>query len=190
MKNILVFYEGESELNYINKLKQLLKISKKKISIKLKKETISLKLINIAFSELRKNDYDFVFIICDREEDQNRIKTLNDCEKEFEKKNKKNSKNVKILVSNLCFEVWLLFHFKKFYCKNFTMLQLKNELQKFNYKKADIDWIDKFITEENLKVAIENSDFNNEMIKAENQSSYYYSETSFQHFAKFLIDNR
>lgn len=198
MKNILIYYEGESELIYINKLKQLYNISKKYLKLETKKEQISIKLINSAFYELKINDYDFVFIVCDREENFDRIKVLNDCENELNKKNKTASRaskdKIKILVSNPSFEVWLLLHFKYFCYKNFTNIQLKNELTKIlnsGYVKANEIWLNKLFEKiENVELGIINSNKNNELNKKENMEKYYYSETYFQELIEFIKNNK
>lgn len=199
MKNILIYYEGESELIYINKLKQLYNISKKHLKLETKKEQISIKLINTAFYELKLNDYDFVFIVCDREEDIDRIKVLDNCENELNKKNKTASRaskdKIRILVSNPSFEIWLLLHFKNFYCKNYINIQLKNELSKVfdnEYVKANEVWLNKLFVKINNDVeqAIINSNKNNEVNKKENMEKYYYSETYFQELVEFIKNNK
>ena len=195
MKNILIFHEGESERIYIDFLMRKYEISKKELKIRYKKEGLSKKLIDTTISELRKNDYDNIFIVCDREEDFPNIEELENCEKILKEKNSKFSSSykdkIKLLVSNPSFEVWLLFHLTSFSCKSFTNKNLNKKLSDISnvkYEKANEKWLKKFIFNDDARIdtAVNNSMENNKAINSAFAEKYCYSETNFNDLIIFI----
>ncbi|WEV50957.1 RloB family protein [Lactobacillus sp. ESL0731] len=146
-KIIVIFCEGETERNYFNMLR--LKYRSANVQIKFKKLGNGNGLITRHLSEIkecrRKYKNCEIYVCFDRDD-----LTLKELQQQL-KEAKDN--NLKVMYSNVSFEVWLLNHFRKLsHIREMTHNDLYNQLQKFlnvsdykDYKGSNMtnDFIDR-----------------------------------------------
>lgn len=191
MRKIKVYVDGDSEKKYIERLQIYLGekhgISGKYIQFD-RPEIISggvnSKIIKVAIEKYVTNESrDFVFFITDREENIDRIKTLNEAENFLKNQKEKYKNKIKILVSNPTFEMWLYLHFKENNLKIFTQKQLIDNLSiitKENYEKANLNWLNKNIFDKEkdlVEIATINARLCKEKNKLNQDGEYQFSES-------------
>jgi len=156
---IRIYCEGETEVAYFNQLRleyrlnldPIPKDEKQRELIKFVDEQIDNNKISF-----KDNNFDSVWCVIDVEKSKDywekhisEIRLFSD------------NKNKFVIVSNPCFELWLLLHFK-YTTRSCTGQELEEELSKLlkeKYKKPDsvTRFKEKFITLENISLAIANS---------------------------------
>lgn len=188
-KSIFIYYEGETEYIYIDKLRRYFSekynLNKNNYGLKYKKEQISKDFVKKAVDLIKKEDYDYVVIVTDMEIDQDRIKTINKVKEDL--KTCKYKDQIKLIISNPTFEFWLCSHFKYF---NKQILKPKN-LEKIlaeylklkdGYRKADKKIINKFFDSDDLiETAIKNC-------KKTYNDKFEYSTSNFFELIELVVN--
>jgi len=161
---VLIVCEGEkTEPHYLIALRDHLKLSQAKIKIDSKSDSDPLKVVNYAkrLIEASRNDpYDHVFCVIDRDKHANYDRAIAQVDRY---KNK--DAQLHAIVSNPCFEFWLLLHFayttKQFGtsggspCDDLIKKDLKKHIK--DYKKGDRSIISSINIEPKLETAVENA---------------------------------
>jgi len=132
-KKAAIFVDGECEFWYF----QMMKRNENAISLDLLPKLPRKKKLNDLYKEVKNaaNDYDLVIWIVDLdkiiEEERSKKKEGNNPKVEFLKyyKDLGRLKNVKVIVSNPCFEYWLLLHYE-YTAKPFKDCNEANQLLK------------------------------------------------------------
>lgn len=103
---VLIVCEGEkTEKNYLSQLKDFLKISNVRIEIISSKKSAPFHVAKTAIAKKKNNIYDLVYCVFDRDVlgDEKYVQITTDVQK---------TNGVESIVSNPCFEYWLLLHFE------------------------------------------------------------------------------
>lgn len=159
-KVILVICEGEkTEKNYFQRLKECLKLTSVSIKILPSPHPTPLQVIDYAEQKAKEvSEYDEIYCVFDRDTHKDFDKALDEA-----KKIKLKNTIFEIIVSDPCFEFWILLHFAKI-TRNFSTSQSPcNALQKCktfkqhlsDYDKSNYDFDD--IVANHLNTAIENA---------------------------------
>lgn len=168
---ILIITEGEkTEKNYLEALKKYLKITNINIIIDPKSDPTPSNLVMYAIKK-KKREYDYVYCLIDRDtHDKNDIKDA---------LSNANKNNLISIVSDPCFEYWILLHFT-YTTKQFGQGEISpcEELQQckifkekvINYSKTNYDFTN--IITNNLSTAIINTKKVNEENENRRQSPY------------------
>ena len=158
-KVILIVCEGEkTERNYFQSLKEFLNLISVGIEILPSPHPTPLKAINYAEQKAREsNEYDEIYCVIDRD-------THGDFDEALDKaKNIKLQNTIfKVIVSDPCFEFWILLHFTKITPNFSTTKSPCKELQKHKDFKKNLphyskDYEFKDIIANRLNVAIKNA---------------------------------
>lgn len=193
-KSILIYYEGETERLYIERLRRYFSekygLNKNHFLLTPRPESICIKLINKSIKEIKNNQWDHIFIITDREENIDRINKLKETEDYLDKIKKVFREKISIIVSNPTFEFWLCLHFENLTNKNITQKQLLQKLTDYNnkkYDKADEIWLENNIFNDFNKInsAIQNS---RKIIENKNHKKYEFAETNFYEFIEYIVN--
>lgn len=159
-KDIYIFCEGtETEVQYFNCIKQLMKVHTVKVRVKGVGQS-SKSLLDYAYNSTRGiKDMDSVWIVFDKDDID--IKEIEHTYKLAKQR------NVNIAFSNCSFEVWFLLHFEKFNSKSrydrkiiYRKLEKHLELEKYENHKSDFKLINKIA--DLYAIAVNNC---NEMLK-------------------------
>lgn len=159
-KVILIVCEGKkTEKNYFQRLKEYLNLISVSIEILSSRHPTPLQVIGYAEQKAKEvSEYDEIYCVFDRDTHKDFDKALDEA-----KKIKLKNTIFEIIVSDPCFEFWILLHFAKI-TRNFSTNQSPcNALQKYktfkqylpNYDKSNYDFDD--IVANRLKTAIENA---------------------------------
>lgn len=174
-KVILIVCEGKkTEKNYFQRLKEYLNLISVSIEILSSRHPTPLKVIDYAKQKVKEiSEYDEIYCVFDRD-------THKDFDKALDETKKIKLKNTifEIIVSDPCFEFWILLHFAKI-TPNFSASQSPcNALQKCktfkqhlpDYDKSNYDFDD--IVANHLNTAIENANEINETNLPTRQTPY------------------
>lgn len=165
-----IFCEGDSEKSYIKCLKGKYR---KPINIKIeKKNSINKSKIESYFKDKNfDNEKDKIFLMYDLDI-QDTFEKLKEIKEHYNNKIKNN--NVILLVSNPCFELWYLLHFKA-QTANISTENCEKALKNFyeNYKKGEVP--------KNLEVNLEKA-----IQRAENLTQYENPSTEIYKIIKIL----
>lgn len=134
ISSLWIFCEGETERNYFAQLKAVERIKGMQIRPVICEDKNIVGIVKYSINHLKHNRYflkgDSVVYVFDRDKNTN---------EDFEeaKKMVKNP-NIQLILSNPCFEFWILLHFELYYEPVYPQL-LKVKLQKHmgSYKKND-----------------------------------------------------
>lgn len=99
---ILIVCEGKTEKNYFTSLRDFLKLTSVKIEIQHSKKTNPMGIYNSTLSDKQRNEYDEIYCVFDRDTHNDFDEALKSIEKD---------KKCKAIVSDPCFEFWILLHF-------------------------------------------------------------------------------
>jgi hypothetical protein len=175
-KLLFIFCEGKSEFYYFSGFRDEINSSRIKIIPRIpdqsqKEGSDILSLTNQAINSIStkkvivENSTSEEFDVDENDE----FKILFDCDENFKIKNDRKSKyqesiemmddyNIELFLSNYCFEVWVLCHFKKPE-RSGKLTSLKNQIKAetgwTRYKKSDKDIFNKI--GENINIAVKNS---------------------------------
>jgi len=155
-KDIYIFTEGkETEVIYLNRIKQLLRASTIKIKVRGVGESSS-NLVDYAYRAVsREKNVGSVWVVFDRDAlSPNEIQTAYKSAK---------MKGIDVAFSNINFEIWLLLHFESLICPTpLTNKSLYSKLEKYlnvkNYErdhKSNVKLINSIA--DNYKTAIKNN---------------------------------
>lgn len=192
-KSILIYYEGETERNYIDGLRKYFndryRLNKNHFRFSFKRSLVSVNLIKKCEKNLKRNDWDHIFIVQDREEIQDRINTLKESENYLKNIEKKYRDRISIIVSNPSFEFWLCLHFEELTNKHIKIKQLEDRLSKITnvlYDKSDIkNWLDKNIFDNFDK--IDTAILNAKKIMNKNNEKYEFCESNFYELIDYIL---
>lgn len=173
-KVILIVCEGaKTERNYFERLKEFLNLISISIEILPSPHPTPMQVIIYAEQKARKsNEYDEVYCVIDRDTHKDFDKALNEA-----KKIKLKNTIFEVIVSDPCFEFWILLHFAKI-TPNFSANQSPcKELQKYGDFKKNLphynkDYEFKDIITNHLNTAIKNAKAVNKANLPTRQSPY------------------
>ncbi|TDJ82130.1 RloB family protein [Campylobacter volucris] len=164
---ILIVCEGEkTEKNYLNRLKDFFSLSNVSINIISGKDSDPLKIVKFAKEKSKENSYDKIYCVFDKDTHSTFNKAKQKCEKyKFE-----------AIISNPCFEFWILLHFA-YTTKSFTANSPCDELINICLKKYIKDYNKNYnftnIIQQNLDTAIANTKKANKEAEKNNYVSSY-----------------
>ena len=172
-KVILIVCEGEkTEKNYFNRLKNFLKLTSVSIEILPSSHPTPMQVINYAGQKAKKvSEYDEIYCVIDRD-------THKDFDKALSKVQSIKLKNtiLKAIVSDPCFEFWILCHFTattQHFGGNSPCLQVqKHKDFKKNLPHYSKDYDFRDIITSHLLTAIKNSKAVNKANLSTKQSTY------------------
>ncbi|MCJ0932942.1 RloB family protein [Virgibacillus halodenitrificans] len=155
-KDIYIFCEGtETEKNYFNALKQLIKLPTLKVKVKGTGQS-NKKLLDYAVNHTKsKNNINSIWIVYDKDHIH-----IQEIKHTFKLANKK---GIEVAFSNFSFEIWLLLHYEKIdpfhnYDKNIVYKKLQQYLGlKDAYEKHKSDVMMLTSIAKNYKTAIKNN---------------------------------
>ncbi|TDJ86684.1 RloB domain-containing protein [Campylobacter volucris] len=164
---ILIVCEGKTtEKNYLNRLKDFFSLSNVSINIISGKDSDPLKIVKFAKEKSKENSYDKIYCVFDKDTHSTFNKAKQKCEKyKFE-----------AIISNPCFEFWILLHFT---CttKPFGTNSPCDELINICLKKYIKDYTKNYnftnIIQQNLDTAIANTKKANKEAGKNNYVSSY-----------------
>lgn len=174
-KVILIVCEGEkTEKNYFQRLKEYLNLLNISIEILPSPHPTPLQVVKYAKQKAKEvSEYDEIYCVFDRD-------THSDFNEALAKAKNMKLKNAtpEVIVSDHCFEFWILLHFTKIMPTLSTNQSPCNALQKYktfkqylpNYDKSNYDFDD--IVANRLKTAIENANEINETNLPTRQTPY------------------
>ncbi|MBX2078834.1 RloB domain-containing protein [Campylobacter peloridis] len=164
---ILIVCEGEkTEKNYLNQLKDFFSLSNVSINILSSKKSSPLQVVKFAKEKSKENSYDKIYCVFDKDTHLNFDKAKQKCKKyKFE-----------AIISNPCFEFWILLHFtyttKSFGanspCIELISVCLKEYIQDYTKNYNFIN-----IIQQNLDTAIANAQKTNKEAEKNNYVSSY-----------------
>lgn len=164
---ILIVCEGEkTEKNYLNQLKDFFSLSNVSINIISSKNSSPLQVVKFAKEKSKENSYDKIYCVFDKDTHSNFDKAKQKCEKcKFE-----------AIISNPCFEFWILLHFT-YTTKSFVTNSPCDELINICLKKYIKDYTKNYnftnIIQQNLDTAIANAKKANKEAEKNNYESSY-----------------
>ncbi|EAJ3623524.1 RloB domain-containing protein [Campylobacter coli] len=164
---ILIVCEGEkTEKNYLNQLKDFFRLSNVSINIISSKKPDPSQIVEFTKEKNKDDSYDKVYCVFDKDTHSDFDKAKQKCEKY----------NFEAIISNPCFEFWILLHFeyttKPFGTNSPCKELIDNDLKKYikdytkNYNFANI-------IKQNLDIAIANAQKVNKEAENNNCTSSY-----------------
>ncbi|EAJ6074223.1 RloB domain-containing protein [Campylobacter coli] len=164
---ILIVCEGEkTEKNYLNQLKDFFRLSNVSINIISSKKPDPSQIVEFTKEKNKDDSYDKVYCVFDKDTHSDFDKAKQKCEKY----------NFEAIISNPCFEFWILLHFeyttKPFGTNSPCSKLIDNDLKKYikdytkNYNFANI-------IKQNLDIAIANAQKVNKEAENNNCTSSY-----------------
>ncbi len=164
---ILIVCEGEkTEKNYLNQLKDFFRLSNVSINIISSKKPDPSQIVEFTKEKNKDDSYDKVYCVFDKDTHSNFNEAKQKCEKY----------NFEAIISNPCFEFWILLHFeyttKSFGTNSPCSKLIDNDLKKYikdytkNYNFANI-------IKQNLDIAIANAQKVNKEAENNNCTSSY-----------------
>ncbi|APA47936.1 RloB domain-containing protein [Campylobacter coli] len=179
---ILIVCEGEkTEINYLKQLKNFFRLNNITIDIIPSENSSPLQVVKFAKKKNDLFDYNEVYCVFDKDTHANFIKAQKECEK-YIKEYIKEDKNFKFeaIISNPCFEFWILLHFTcttKPFGTNSPCNELINKDLKIYIKDYKKDYNFTNIIKQNLSTAITNArKANKEAEKNNYESSYTFMD--------------
>lgn len=186
-QKVLIFCEGTTEVVYLNMLKRRYNAANVSIDVIDTKGKSGIEIINFALGRAKftKKVDAKIYVLFDKDDktEQELIRAKN-----FAKK-----KNVNVICSNVCFEVWLLLHFRSFKIsghdnwidRKWLYQQLAREFKVDNYVKDKAhDFNDEYI--DRIPDALDNyEDMQNQLAL----SSYHEPDTDLVKLIKAVFDN-
>ncbi|AJC84216.1 RloB domain-containing protein [Campylobacter peloridis] len=164
---ILIVCEGEkTEKNYLNQLKDFFSLSNVSINILSSKKSSPLQVVKFAKEKSKENSYDKIYCVFDKDTHLNFDKAKQKCKKyKFE-----------AIISNPCFEFWILLHFT-YTTKSFSTNSPCIELISVCLKEYIQDYTKNYnftnIIQQNLDTAIANAQKANKEAEKNNYVSSY-----------------
>lgn len=175
---ILIVCEGEkTEINYLKQLKNFFRLNNITIDIIPSKNSNPLQVVKFAKKKNDLFDYNEVYCVFDKDTHANFTKAQEECEK-YIKKYIKKDKNFKFeaIISNPCFEFWILLHFEytaKTFGTNSPCIKLNNTCLKKYIKNYSKDYDFTSIIKDKLNIAINNAQKANKEAESNNYTSSY-----------------
>lgn len=164
---ILIVCEGKTtEKNYLNRLKDFFSLSNVSINIISGKDSDPLKIVKFAKEKSKENSYDKIYCVFDKDTHSTFNRAKQKCEKyKFE-----------AIISNPCFEFWILLHFT-YTTKSFATNSPCDELINICLKKYIKDYTKNYnftnIIQQNLDTAIANTKKANKEAEKNNYVNSY-----------------
>ncbi|MFY4690256.1 RloB family protein [Campylobacter jejuni] len=175
---ILIVCEGEkTEINYLKQLKNFFRLNNITIDIISSKDSNPLQVVKFAKEKNDLFDYNEVYCVFDKDTHANFTKAQEECEK-YTKKYIKKDKNFKFeaIISNPCFEFWILLHFTyttKSFSTNSPCNELINACLKAYIKNYTKNYNFTNTIQQNLDTAITNAQKANKEAEKNNYVSSY-----------------
>lgn len=167
---ILVVCEGKkTEVNYLRQLKDYLKLNNVQIDIFSSKNSDPSEVVNFAKEKNKSHSYDKVYCVFDKDTHSNFNKARKECKQ----------CNFEAIISNPCFEFWILLHFTyttaNFHTdnKNSPCDKLINNYLKTHIKDYSKDYNFTSIIKDKLNTAIKNAQKANKEAESNDYTSSY-----------------
>ncbi|HEH4644954.1 TPA: RloB domain-containing protein [Campylobacter coli] len=164
---ILIVCEGEkTEKNYLNQLKDFFRLSNVSINIISSKKPDPSQIVEFTKEKNKDDSYDKIYCVFDKDTHSNFNEAKQKCEKY----------NFEAIISNPCFEFWILLHFE-YTAKPFGTNSPCSELIDNDLKKYIKDYTKNYnfanIIKKNLDIAIANAQKVNKEAENNNYTSSY-----------------
>ncbi|HEB9431754.1 TPA: RloB domain-containing protein [Campylobacter coli] len=164
---ILIVCEGKkTEKNYLNQLKDFFRLSNVSINIISSKKPDPSQIVEFTKEKNKDDSYDKVYCVFDKDTHSDFDKAKQKCEKY----------NFEAIISNPCFEFWILLHFEyttKPFGTNSPCNKLNNTCLKKYIKNYSKDYDFTSIIKDKLNIAINNAQKANKEAKSNNYTSSY-----------------
>ncbi|EOH7148436.1 RloB family protein [Campylobacter coli] len=164
---ILIVCEGKkTEVDYLRQLKDYLKLNNVRIDIFSSKNPSPLKVVKFAKEKSEEYFYNKIYCVFDKDTHLDFNEAKQKCEKY----------NFEAIISNPCFEFWILLHFEyttKPFGTNSPCNKLNNTCLKKYIKNYSKDYDFTSIIKDKLNIAINNAQKANKEAKSNNYTSSY-----------------
>lgn len=164
---VLILCEGKTEENYFNAMKEDFGLPKTiAVDIFQSNKTDCKGIVEEAIKKAKKQDFQEIFVVFDHDNQAKRDEAFKLAL----------SKNIKIIFSSICFEIWYFFHYKNSSKAFSSEAELETELKKCagmeNYMKNDFKHY--LILKDKLIIAKSNSKAIRERVLEDNHNTRIY----------------